>query len=132
MRKNRAEDVMKKETENWWKQANRDLESAKKIMELGEYHVCAFLSQQAVEKALKALLIDRTGNFPRIHDVVELSRRVRAPIEITELCATINPAYTSTRYPDVASDSDFDKGEVEDILKSAKEILEWIKKELKL
>ncbi len=121
---------MREETENWWKQANRDLESAKRIMELGEYHVCAFLSQQAVEKALKALLIDRTGNFPRIHDVVELSRRVKAPSKITELCAMINPAYTSTRYPDVASD--FDKGEVEDILKSAKEILEWTKKELKL
>ena len=121
---------MKKETENWWKQANRDFESAKRIMELGEYYVCAFLFQQAVEKALKALLIDRTGNFPRIHDVVELSRRVKAPLKIVELCALINPAYTSTRYPDVASD--FDKGEVEEILKSAKEILEWTKKELKL
>ena len=121
---------MRKETENWWKQANRDLGGAKKIMELGEYHVCAFLSQQAVEKGLKALLIDRTGNFPRIHDVVELSRRVKAPSKIIELCATINPAYTSTRYPDVASD--FDKGEVEEIVISAEEILEWIKKELKL
>ncbi|MDD1745251.1 MAG: HEPN domain-containing protein [Candidatus Methanoperedens sp.] len=121
---------MRKETENWWKQANRDLGSAKRIMELGEYHVCAFLSQQAVEKALKALLIDRTGNFPRIHDVVELSRRVKAPSKITELCAPINPAYTSTRYPDVASD--FDKVEVEEIVISAEEILEWIKKELKL
>jgi HEPN domain-containing protein len=39
---------MRKETEKWWKQANRDLVSAKRIMELGEYHVCAFLSQQAV------------------------------------------------------------------------------------
>lgn len=121
---------MRKETENWWKLANRDLGSAKRIMELGEYHVCAFLSQQAVEKALKALLIDRTGNFPRIHDVVELSRRVKAPSKMTELCATINPVYTSTRYPDVASD--FNKGEVEEIVISAEEILEWIKKELKL
>lgn len=121
---------MKKETENWWKQANRDLESARRIMELGEYHVCAFLSQQAVEKAFKALLIEVTGNFPRIHDVVELSRRVKGPSRIMELCAGINPAYTSTRYPDVASE--FDKAEVEDIMKSAKEILEWTKKELKL
>ena len=87
-------------------------------------------SYQAVEKALKALLIDRTGNFPRIHDVVELSRRVKAPLKITELCATINLAYTSTRHPDVSSD--FDKGEVEEIVISTEEILEWIKKELKL
>lgn len=120
---------MRKETENWWKQAFKDMESAKRIMELGEYHVSAFLSQQAVEKALKALLIEATGNFPRIHDVVELSRRVKAPSRIIELCAMINPAYTSTRYPDVASD--FNKDEVDEILKSAMEILEWIKKELK-
>lgn len=121
---------MRKETENWWKQADKDLESAKRIMELGEHQVSAFLSQQAVEKALKALLIETTGNFPRIHDIVELSRRVKAPSKIIELCAVINPAYTSTRYPDVASE--FDKGEVEEIVKSAKEILEWTKKELKL
>jgi hypothetical protein len=57
-------------------------------------------------------------------------RRVKAPSKIIELCAVINPAYTSTRYPDVASE--FYKGEVEDIVKSAKEILEWTKKELKL
>jgi len=62
---------MRKETEIWWKQANKDMGSAKRIMELGEYYVSAFLSQQAVEKALKALLIESTGNFPRIHDVVE-------------------------------------------------------------
>lgn len=94
---------MREETENWWKQANRDFRSAKRIMELGEYYVNAFLSQQAVEKALKALLIDRTGNFPRIHDIAELSRRVKAPLKITE-----------------------------EILNSSLEILEWTKKELKL
>ncbi len=121
---------MRTETENWWIQANRDLGSAKRIMELGEYYVCAFLSQQAVEKALKAILIETTGNFPRIHDIVELSRRVKAPSKITELCAMINPAYTSTRYPDVALD--FDKSEVEEIVISAEEVLEWTKKELKL
>jgi len=121
---------VRKETKNWWKQANRDMESAKKIMELGEYHVSAFLSQQAVEKALKALLIETNSSFPRIHDVAELSRRVKAPSKIIESCAMINPAYTSTRYPDVASD--FNKNEVEEILKCAKEILEWTKKELKL
>ncbi|ATZ61000.2 MAG: hypothetical protein DDT33_01409 [Firmicutes bacterium] len=120
---------MRKETENWWKQAVKDMESAEKIMELGEYYVSAFLSQQAVEKALKALMIQQIGSFPRIHDVVELSRRVNAPSKIIELCAKINPAYTATRYPDVASD--FDKGEVEEIIHSAKEVLKWTKKKLR-
>ncbi len=102
-----------------------------KIMKIEKYYVSTFLSQQAVEKALKALLIQRTGAFPRIHDVAELSRRLNAPARITELCAIVNPAYTATRYPDVATSPDFDKKEVEDIVKSAKEVLKWTETELK-
>jgi HEPN domain-containing protein len=120
--------VMRKEVENWWKQALRDMGSAERIMGLDDYYVSAFLCQQAVEKALKALLIQETGKFPRIHDTAELSRRVNAPSKIVEFCAAINPAYTTTRYPDVASD--FDKGEVEEIIDSAREVLEWTKKKL--
>lgn len=122
---------MKEESENWWKQAKKDFDSAEKIMKIEKYYVSAFLSQQAVEKALKALLIQRTGAFPRIHDVVELSRRLGAPPGITESCAVVNPAYTATRYPDVATSPDFDKGEVEEIIKSAKEVLKWTETELK-
>lgn len=120
---------MREETKNWWRQALRDFESAERIFGIGDYYVSAFLLQQAVEKALKALLIQQTSSFPRIHDVAELSRRVKAPSRITELCAKLNPAYTATRYPDVASD--FDKNEVEELMNSAKEVLEWIKRELK-
>jgi len=119
---------MREEAKNWWQQAGKDLESAVRIVEI-DHHVSAFLSQQAVEKALKALLIQRTGRFPRIHDVAELSRMVKAPLRIRELCAKINPAYTATRYPDVASD--FDKEEVGGLIESAEEVLEWIRRELK-
>jgi len=120
---------MREESENWWKQAVKDMESAERIMGPGDYYVSAFLSQQAVEKALKALLIQETGNFPRIHNIVELSRKVSASQRVIELCAKINPAYTATRYPDVASD--FDKGEVEEIIDSAREVLEWTRKKMR-
>jgi HEPN domain-containing protein len=45
-------------------------------------------------------------------------------------CAKINPAYTTTRYPDAALE--FNEDEVRDIISSAREVLKWIKKELKL
>jgi len=120
---------MKEEVQNWWKQALLDLESAEKTFKIKIYYISAFLAQQAVEKALKAFLIKKTGYFPRIHDIVELSRKAEAPLEIVELCALINPAYTATRYPDVASV--FEKGEVREILDSAREVLEWTKKKIR-
>lgn len=40
--------------EVWWKQAKRDLKSAKNSLNSKDYYVSALLSQQAVEKALKA------------------------------------------------------------------------------
>ena len=47
-----------------------------------------------------------------------------------ELCAKITPAYTSTRYPDVGMV--YDREDVEEILVSAKEVLEWVKQNLNL
>lgn len=46
---------MKKEVENWWKQAQRDLESSEKNIAIKQFYVSAFMSQQATEKALKVL-----------------------------------------------------------------------------
>jgi len=120
---------MREEVEIWWKFALRDLRSAKKNYEIEEYYVASFLSQQAVEKALKSLLIKRTGRYSRIHDLTRLAKILNAPDEIIKLCANITPAYTITRYPDVFSE--IDKEEAENIIKDAEKVIEWVKKELK-
>ncbi|WP_202320526.1 HEPN domain-containing protein [Archaeoglobus neptunius] len=109
----------------WFRFAERDLRSAKKNYEIGEYHVSAFLSQQAVEKALKALHIKRSGEFPRIHDLTRLARMIDAPEEIIKLCAEITPAYTATRYPDVAED--FSESEVSELIEKAEKVVEWVR-----
>ena len=48
---------MRKEVEEWWKQALKDLDSAEKNLNIEEFYLTAFLCQQSVEKALKALYI---------------------------------------------------------------------------
>ena len=116
---------MKEEINLWLKSAERDLQSAKKNFNIEEYHVSAFLAQQSAEKALKALHIKETGNFPKIHDLTRLARLIDAPEEIVKLCAEINPAYTATRYPDV--EQEFDRKEVEDLIKKAEKVIEWVK-----
>ncbi|MBE8538708.1 HEPN domain-containing protein [Geoglobus acetivorans] len=109
----------------WFRFAERDLRSAKKNYEIGEYHVSAFLTQQSVEKALKALHIKKIGEFPRIHDLTRLARMINAPEDILKLCAEINPAYTATRYPDVAED--FSEWEVLELIEKAERVIEWVK-----
>lgn len=109
----------------WLKFAERDLKSAKRNYEIGEYYVSAFLAQQSAEKALKAIHIKKTGKFPKIHDLTRLSRLINAPEDIIKLCAKITPAYVATRYPDVATE--FNKNEVKDLIESAEKVIEWAK-----
>jgi HEPN domain-containing protein len=121
---------MVKTSNTWFNFALRDLRSAKKNYEIEEYQVTAFLTQQAVEKALKALLIKKTENFPKIHDLTRLAKLLNAPEDILELCARITPAYTATRYPDISSE--FSKEEVKELVEYAEKVIEWVEKELKL
>ena len=121
--------MMGQEIKNWWLQAKVDFDSAEYNFKGKRYYLCAFMSQQSVEKALKALLIKRTKDFPKIHDLTKLAKMVNAPLEIVELCAKINPAYIASRYPDTAKK--YSKKECTELLKYAKQVLEWIKKNLK-
>lgn len=109
----------------WLRFAERDLRSAKKNYEIEEYHVSAFLAQQSVEKALKALHIKERGEFPRIHDLTRLARMINAPEDIIKLCAEITPAYTATRYPDVAEE--ISESEVSELIEKAERVIEWVK-----
>lgn len=45
-----------REARRWWRQAGRDLDSARVNAEQGIHEVACFLAQQSAEKALKALL----------------------------------------------------------------------------
>ena len=46
---------MDRDAELWWKQSEHDFENAKRNLDSKQYYLTAFLVQQAVEKALKAL-----------------------------------------------------------------------------
>ncbi|HDD71587.1 MAG TPA: HEPN domain-containing protein, partial [Candidatus Aenigmarchaeota archaeon] len=64
---------MRPEAENWWKQALEDLDSAKKNLKIKKYYLVAFLSQQAAEKALKALFIELKRRLqPKTHNLIRL------------------------------------------------------------
>lgn len=120
---------MRQEAKNWWLQAAKDFDAAKYNLKGNRFYLAAFMCQQSVEKAIKALIIQRTEDFPKIHDLTKLAKMVNAPLEMLELCAKINPAYIASRYPDTAKK--YSKKECNELLKYAKKVLEWIKKNLK-
>lgn len=124
---------MIKEVENWLRQAKDDLEKAEDNLKDNHLDGAAFFAQQSVEKALKALLIENKGSFPKIHDVVALSRMANAPYEIIGKCKVIVPYYTETRYPDFSEKipaESFSKKEIEEVIKFSEEVLKWVKKSL--
>ena len=72
-----SEPESQKEAQLWLRYANEDLAAAEGLIEhiLTPRHVC-FLSQQAAEKAIKAVLVFSQIDFPRTHDLEALLQLV--------------------------------------------------------
>lgn len=63
---------MKKDTELWLQYAGENLKSAELLLESGLYNPSLQNSQQAVEKYLKAVLIEKAVGLTRTHNIREL------------------------------------------------------------
>ena len=83
---------MREEIINWWKQAQRDLESAGNSLKSKDYYLTAFLCQQSVEKGLKALLMIKTKErIFSTHSLVELGKRAKVSNEIMDCLRKLAP-----------------------------------------
>ncbi len=120
---------MKEESENWMRDAEEDLGTAEDCEKAGRHKAAAFHSQQAAEKSLKALEIQKVGRFDKVHDLLTLARIVKAPDEVTICCIKLNPYYTAARYPDVKGHVSGDTAR--ELLIKSREVLRWVKQSLK-
>jgi HEPN domain-containing protein len=87
---------------DWLRQAERDLESARLILGGGFYEWACFISQQAAEKAAKALceshkVMTRTHQLARLFQAVKGLEEI--PDDLYEKAATLDRYYIPTRYP---------------------------------
>lgn len=112
----------------WFKRAQKDLKAAEHSFTSKDYEWACFQVQQSVEKTLKALLIKKTHQFQKVHDLVELAKICHAPEEIILKCGKINPFYIETRYPELSKD--YSKEDVTTVIHFGKDILQWIEKNL--
>ncbi|HUG16641.1 MAG TPA: HEPN domain-containing protein [Thermomicrobiales bacterium] len=74
---------MRAETTAWWKHADEDLKTAAIVQLGGQFYATSWFCQQAVEKSLKAVYIERLGNLPpRTHDLEFLGNKLSVPGEV--------------------------------------------------
>ena len=126
--------LMKEEIERWLKQAENDLDSSEENIKIGKYYVSAFLSQQAVEKALKALYIQEKKELLKTHSVSRLAQEVKLPIELIKKISLLEPIYQESRYPDIASkipSEEYEEKDASEVFNIAEEVIEWIRKKIK-
>ncbi|MEM2897347.1 MAG: HEPN domain-containing protein [Candidatus Bathyarchaeia archaeon] len=95
----------------------------------------AFLCQQSVEKALKALFINKLRKAPgSAHSLVYLGKSVDAPERIIQILKKLAPDYVLTRYPNVASGVPYEMHDEEvakERIEFAKEVGEKMPKEVR-
>ena len=88
--------------DDWFRQALRDLEHARRSIELGDYEWVCFASQQAAEKAVKALY-QKLGVEVWGHSISRmlesLPNEYKPSKEMIDKAKELDRHYIPTRYP---------------------------------
>lgn len=125
---------LREEVKIWLEQAKDDYDGAEYNFSGGKYFIAAFLCQQAVEKALKALfLCEKRGVVPQSHSLIYLATNTSVPDTFYSFLKELTPKYVDTRYPDASVDLPsriYDKENTKRIMDKSKEVFVWIQKNI--
>ena len=129
--------MMVKEAELWIDQAESDFKDAALLWKNRRYGATILFYQQAVEKIIKAYIVEYKKQVPkkthRIEDLLkdaELSGKeieTNSGIKIEEL----SKAYIRVRYPDLSRQYFRKREKVEPLVKLGKELYIWVKEKFK-
>ena len=91
------------EAQRWFKQAKADLEVVRTLRSAGHYAAACFHSQQAAEKALKAVLYSQGARVVLGHAGSDLAKQCQAHdpafAEVSGDTSLLDQFYIPTRYP---------------------------------
>lgn len=85
---------------DWLRQAENDLAWARHSLSGGFYSQTCFISQQAGEKALKALCYSNGFDIIKTHSLVQIVRALGVNGEMEKIAKELDLYYISGRYPD--------------------------------
>lgn len=133
---------MKKRTDfssdaaTWLDFANYDLKTARWNFEGKIYTSVCYASQQAAEKALKALLLFVGKAVPKVHSLDRLLSELRkAKIETSDIekdALELDKYYISTRYPGQYGGPEglYSENDAQLAIDSASQLLEFVEKKI--
>lgn len=103
---------MKDETKNWLKYSKENLHSAIILLESELFNPCLQNIQQSVEKALKAIIIEKSLSFKKTHSILELKYMLSNDginIDLPdEECEFLDSVYLPSKYPIMSVLPEFD------------------------
>lgn len=116
---------------SWLFRADQDLEWAKATLRSKLYTQVCFITQQVVEKALKAYLLSQEKVPPKTHSLPRLLqdcldfeddfKEFKNKVEI------LDKYYAPTRYPDVGDFVIFSENQAQEALAIAEKVLTFVK-----
>jgi HEPN domain-containing protein len=125
---------MRREIERLLKQADRDLDNARKNLTIEAYEVAAFLAQQAVEKYLKgAWVVAKREPAPHTHALTELGDGLGVPADLRRHLADLTSDYTVSRYPDAANAIPYelyDESTAQTKVQNAEAVIAWLRRKI--
>lgn len=128
---------MRTETKSWIDSSDYDFTTAEHMLQTGRYIYVVFMCHLAMEKLLKAIVHEMTGNLPpQTHDLIYLLKLadVHMPDHLLEFMGKINSASIVTRYPEDLSRilSAYPLAVARDYFNQSREVLEWLRQDRRL
>jgi len=126
---------MTKQSSEWFKQADYNMDTAEFMHSGGRHFYSAFMCHLAVEKAMKAFYQEKLSQPPpKTHNLIYLLNKIamRPDEHMGKMIAKLNEANIATRYPDDIDQlqKNYTEAATRQILDQTQGILEWIKKQL--
>jgi len=121
-----------KSPEEWFKQAEYDLETASAMFKTGRYIYTVFMCHLSIEKALKGLYAKKfKKDPPKIHNLNYFCEKIDIEMESEKLdfIDNLNNLSVPTRYPDELERlvKDYKKENTGEVLKKTEELLKCLK-----
>lgn len=127
---------MDEDVDYWLRLARLDLESARKSLQGNSFLHFLFGCQQALEKLLKALVVEATEKAPpRLHNLVRLATLAGLTLESQHeiLISKLSLEYIELRYPEeMATIDEMNRRDVaEEHLQQTEELFRWLEAQRK-
>lgn len=127
---------MAKGPDEWLKQSDYDIKTAEAMFVAKRYVYVVFMCHLSIEKILKGLYQKKLGSVPpKVHNLLFLIETVglTLPDDLYEVVFSLNRTSIPTRYPDDLKkmQKDYPRQKTGKLLVQCKEVLKWLKKELR-